>query len=306
MLAGGPGLCADTDGPPALILRSAARVDGAGIFLHQLLADGWAGPTNLYLAVAPDLNRATVMSRAQIAAAVLKHEPGRILTNWSGADEVRITRRTRLLEETELKELLTATLQRNQARDKGELELRLSRTWTPVDVPDEPLLVKVLEMPVAGLRPTFVLRFELHSEHEALGTWQVPLEARLWHDVWVARSPQPRGRLLREADLAAARRDLLQLRDALPSVDFTDSSLELAENLPTGTPLLLRSVRVRPLVHRGKVLDAVVEDGPLMITVKVEALEDGLPGQLIRVRNAKSKREFHGKVQNEQTVLVAL
>jgi flagella basal body P-ring formation protein FlgA len=40
--------------------------------------------------------------------------------------------------------------------------------------------------------------------------------------------------------------------------------------------------------------------------VKAEAMEDGLPGQIIRVRNSKSKREFRGKVQNESTVIVAL
>jgi flagella basal body P-ring formation protein FlgA len=88
--------------------------------------------------------------------------------------------------------------------------------------------------------------------------------------------------------------------------DSFDVSVELAENLSTGAPLLVRSVRARPVFRRGKVLDAVVQEGPLLITVKVEALEDGLPGQIIRVRNAQSKHEFHGKVQNEQTVIVAL
>jgi flagella basal body P-ring formation protein FlgA len=38
--------------------------------------------------------------------------------------------------------------------------------------------------------------------------------------------------------------------------------------------------------------------------VKAEALEDGVPGQIVRVRNLQSRREFKGKVQDEQTVLV--
>ena len=44
----------------------------------------------------------------------------------------------------------------------------------------------------------------------------------------------------------------------------------------------------------------------MVLTVKVEVLEDGLPGQTIRVRNLKSKREFRGKVQNEETIHVTL
>ena len=67
-----------------------------------------------------------------------------------------------------------------------------------------------------------------------------------------------------------------------------------------------RSLRLRPIVHRGKVADAIVSDGMLTLSVKVEILEDGLPGQTIRVRNLKSKREFRGKVQNEETIYVTL
>jgi len=173
-------------------------------------------------------------------------------------------------------------------------------------VPDEPVSLKVLDLPTAGVTPNFILRFELRTEKESLGIWQMPLKARIWREVWVARSPQPRGRALREADLDTEKRDLLQLRDPLLARELSDPGLELAENLATGAPLLLRSVRLRPVILRGRVLDAVVQEGALQITVRVEALEDGLPGQLIRVRNSKSRVEFRGKVQNEQTVTVTL
>ena len=51
-------------------------------------------------------------------------------------------------------------------------------------------------------------------------------------------------------------------------------------------------------------LDAQIQSGPLTILVKVEALEDGLPGQTVRVRNIKSRREFRGKVKDEETIAV--
>ena len=56
----------------------------------------------------------------------------------------------------------------------------------------------------------------------------------------------------------------------------------------------------------GKLADAIITDGAMTLSVKVEILEDGLPGQTIRVRNLKSKREFRGKVQNEETIHVTL
>ena len=305
---GRPALCADTGGPPVLMLCTNAQVNSDGIFLHQLLVPGWDGPANLLVGPAPALTQPVVLTRAQIAAAVAKLDPTLVLTNWSGAMQVRVARLTHQLEENELKDLLTAALQREQVHDRGELELRFTRPWAPITVPDQPLTARILELPTAGVTPNFILRFELRAEKERdpLGNWQVTLQARIWRDILVARSSLSRGRLLREADLGTERRDILLLRDALPSAELAESNLELVENLAPGAPLLARSVHARPVIRRGKLLDAVIEDGPLMISVKAEAMEDGLPGQIIRVRNSKSKREFHGKVQDESTVVVAL
>lgn len=276
------------------------------MFLNQVLTETPEPLTNCLVAGAPLPNQSTTVSREMVAAAVRRQVPQTEFTNWSGAASVKVSRRLRQFEETELKDLLTITLQREQARDRGDLELRLSRPWLPIPIPDEPITLRVIELPVAGLTPNFIARFELRTDREILGTWQMPLQAKLWKDIWVARSPLLRGTVLSDADLARERRDLLTLRDAWLPDDAADGSLELAENLSPGMPLLQRSVRMRPVIRKGRVLEAVVQDGSLMITLRVEALQDGLPGQLIRVRNPKSKKEFHAKVQNEQTVLVAL
>jgi flagella basal body P-ring formation protein FlgA len=65
-------------------------------------------------------------------------------------------------------------------------------------------------------------------------------------------------------------------------------------------------VKLHPIIRRGQMTDAVIEDGALSVTMKAEALEDGTPGQTIRLRNPESTRDFSGKVLNEKTVLVTL
>ena len=65
-------------------------------------------------------------------------------------------------------------------------------------------------------------------------------------------------------------------------------------------------MRLRPVLHRGQIVEALVRDGTLTVSLKVEVLENGLPGQIVRVRNVQSRREFRGKVQNEQTIIVSL
>jgi flagella basal body P-ring formation protein FlgA len=44
----------------------------------------------------------------------------------------------------------------------------------------------------------------------------------------------------------------------------------------------------------------------LVISLKVEPLEDGVLGQTVRVRNPINRRELNGKVENEQTILITL
>lgn len=288
-----------------LELSPAASVDSEGIFLHQLVASKATLP-EVRLTNAPPFGQAVVWNRAQLAALLRAAAPDLNCTNWTGAATVRITRRERAFGEADLLSLLTAVLQQDFVKDKGELELRLTRPWTPRNVPDEVLALKVLELPNTGVTPSFIVRFELRTAHEILGTWQASVQAKVWREAWVARSALKRGQLVAEADLTRERRDVLTVRDTLADFAAGDPTLELAEPLQAGTPLLARSVKVRPVIRRGQFAEARVQDGALQVTLKVEALEDGAPGQTIRARNPLSRRDFTGKVLDEQTILVSL
>jgi flagella basal body P-ring formation protein FlgA len=217
-----------------------------------------------------------------------------------------VARRARALAEGELRELLIATLQRDNVKDRGELELRFSRPWAQVMVPDETVMLRVLDLPVSGLNANFIVRFELQAGSDRLGPWQVLAQARIMKEILVTRAPLKRGQPLQDADFVTERRDVLSLREPLDDTALRNPSLELLEGVAAGQPLLARSVRMRPVVQRGQMVDGVVQDGALRINMRVEVLGDGLPGQVVRVRNPKTKREFYARVQNDQTVLINL
>lgn len=212
----------------------------------------------------------------------------------------------RAFTETDLVELLTSTLQREYVKDKGELELHLTRPWTTRNVPNEPLTIKIQDLPPNGVTASFITRCELRTARESLGSWQISAQARIWRDVWVARSYLKRGELVADSQIEQERRDILSLHEPLAEFSAGDTSLELSESLQPGSPLLARSVKVHPVIRRGQSADALVQEGSLSITMKVEALEDGAPGQTIRVRNSQSRRDIHGKVLDEKTILVSL
>jgi flagella basal body P-ring formation protein FlgA len=292
---------------PSLALNAEVQVDNQGVFLAQLVtaADGFALPT-LRLQDAPRVGVPLVLTRANIQQLLAQGTPSLVVSNWSGAEWVRITRRVRTLGEGDVKDLLTTALQARCVQDRGELELRLNRPWTPVPVPDEPLTVRLLDLPASGVSPLLLVRFELLSGAEVVGNWQTVLQTRIWQEIWVTRSLLRRGQTLGESDLTRERRDVLALREPLASLDGITAALECTENLPAGTPLYQRHLRLQPVVHRGQSAEAILQDGAMSLVLKVEVLEDGAPGQIIRLRNPLSRRELRGKVQNEKTILVCL
>jgi flagella basal body P-ring formation protein FlgA len=284
-----------------------ARVDSSGVFLNQILS---ANPPvdlpQIRLAPAPALGQTSFLSRDQVIALARTNVDGLSASNWTGPLRARIVRRTRQLDETEITGLLAAAMQRDYLKDLGELELHFARPWVAVSVPDEPLQLTIGEMPAAGVNPNFVAGFDLWNGRERVGHWQAVLQARVWRDAAVAHSALTRGELLRDADVVMERRDLLTVRDAILNISKDDNSLALVENISAGLPVLNRAVRPRPLVKRGQVVDGVYTQGSLTISLKVEILEDGLPGQTIRVRNPKTMRQLYGKVQNEETIRITL
>jgi flagella basal body P-ring formation protein FlgA len=235
-----------------------------------------------------------------------KLAPELATTNWTGADVVHVCRTTRQYGETAMLALLTATFQQQYVKDKGNLELSFSQPWPTAILPDEPLTLRILEAPVAGVSTSFITRFEICTGQETVGAFQASLQAHVWQDVWVARASVARGSVVAAADLGRERRDVINLHEAPASLDPADDSLEFAEPVSSGFAVLARDLKPKSVIHRGQTADARLEDGSLTIKLKVVALEDGAPGQLIKLRNPASSRFLSGRVVDDQTVLISL
>ena len=206
-----------------------------------------------------------------------------------------------------MRSLLTAAL--NAAAQTGRArngKLRLTRPWIPIKVPDDPLTAEILEPTLNRITSSCILRFELRSGQKTIGSWQAPVQARLWRQIPVAQDYLRRGQLLREADFANERRDVLALRQPLVELPAQAVMYELTESVPPGAPLTARAIRLKPVLARGQMADAIIRDGAMIISLKVEVLEEGVPGQLVRVRNPQSRRELRGKVLDEQTIAIPL
>ena len=79
----------------------------------------------------------------------------------------------------------------------------------PLAVPDEPLTLKVFDLPATGIIPSCVVSCELWNGKERVGSWQLAVQASIWRDIPVAHSALTRGQLLKDADVTLERRDVL-------------------------------------------------------------------------------------------------
>lgn len=225
----------------------------------------------------------------------------------AGQSQTNAVPPARTLGSSELCKLLTAALQQQYARGEGQLELQLMRSWTPCRAPEGPVALNILGMPNNGISTYFLVSFELRADGHRLGNWQMPVQAHLWRKIWVARSNLNMGDSLADADIGLERRDVLMLHSPLAEFSKDDvAALELAESVPAGSPLLARALKMRSVIHRGQLANALVQEGALRITMKVQALENGAPGQIIHVRNLDSGHRFCGKVLNNQTIIIPL
>lgn len=288
-------------------LTTQTQVDSTGVFLDQILSNNSTnGVMHVRLCDSPPVGRLMTLPRSQVQALVAAVLPDLASKAWGGAASVQISRRTRQLPEAEILQALHGHLLKNAVRDDGELEIRFLRLWNPVTIADENYVLRVSELPQSGLVSVFQLRFELVAGRETLGAWQIGLEARLYRNIWVAQKLLRRGDAVTESDFALERRDVLRTRDALTQEVDMNRGWQMAENLNPGSPVLHRSLQLRAVVQRGQLVDAMLKEGQISISLKAEVLDPGVPGQLIRLRNPLSRKELRGKVINDQMVQIQM
>ncbi|MDN5850792.1 MAG: flagellar basal body P-ring formation protein FlgA [Nitrococcus sp.] len=134
----------------------------------------------------------------------------------------------------------------------------------------------------------------------------VPVQITRHLEVLVAARPLPRGVVLTQDAIRDERRNVADLSRAWYTDPKQLLGLETRQAIRSGevfSPQLLISPR---LIHRGQELILFATSGTMTVTMKGEALEDGVEGDVIRVRNLSSERIVEGRVVGIDRVQVSL
>lgn len=190
---------------------------------------------------------------------------------------------------------------------EGELQLELLRTWPlPASATVESLRswsVKLIEFPTT-LASSLLLRVRVSGPEGFVRDDTLQCRAQLWRDAWVVQTPSDRGAPFDPTQCDIRRIDALRDREAVPATFVNSVDWSYLRPVPAGKLLTWRDLARRALVRKGDVIEVAAVDGPLQITLKAMAMQDGGKGETVRVRNLESRREFAALVVGENRAQV--
>ena len=210
----------------------------------------------------------------------------------------------REVDATELSSLLTHALRQEWRIEDGDLVVALDKAPPEVRIPAGEVSIRWITRLSQPSQRAFP-QFELVVDGRPAGRHALPLRIEWFREVWIVESPLAVQAPLHADSLKRKRMDVLSVTGAPWMGDPAEDECTVVSPVASGSILMDRHLRKRPLIHRGETVAARLQDGSLSVEFQAVALDDGYRGGSLRVRSLLKPVEMRGKVLNETTVVVA-
>lgn len=137
-------------------------------------------------------------------------------------------------------------------------------------------------------------------------TLYVPVTIHVYGHIVVAARTLPHGVILQASDLRIVRRDLSRVAPGYLTQVKQAVGMVLLRPFAPGNPLNESALKPRQLVRRGERVTIIAELNGLVVRSAGTALMNGAYGQLIQVRNARSRRVIDAVVNALGSVKVSM
>lgn len=212
---------------------------------------------------------------------------------------------TREIPPAKLVPLIAETLAKSFELDQGQLILEPARALNTVSVPVDTANISIQLVTQPYTQPTSFMKthYKVLADGKQVADHTSYFKAQLMQNVWISQKVAQRGKTLGEIKLLNKKTDTINLRGGV-WIGKPDKTQQLVTTVSAGTVILERHLRRTPVIFRNQTVEAVLQHKALEIRLRVLALEDGAPGDLIRLRNTRSSKEIRGKVVNSREVKV--
>jgi flagella basal body P-ring formation protein FlgA len=290
----------------AFTLNTSCEVSGDGVYLSDLV-DSKAGEAvpAILVDVSPSWGTVRKYSANELIKLINEKAQGVEVIASEPDQQTTLRRKSRSMDSSQILELLKTELLKSPLFDEGELEMELIRPWKPMLVPDGALEMRMLTKINYRTSQTS-LRFQLMDGGVPFGVFSAAVKISLWKDAWVATRQITRGTLLPEAKLKKHRHNMITVRQDLWGGNPSDGRFWFQENISPGRLIYDKAVVMKPVVRRGSLAKAIITNGSLLVSINVKVLEDGAPGEVVRVQNVRTRKEIIGEVIDEKTIKITV
>jgi flagella basal body P-ring formation protein FlgA len=202
--------------------------------------------------------------------------------------------------QTRLGELL-----KHRYQVEGDVVVSLTRTWEPLSLGHN-FILKLNSCSPDELSSSSYLRFVIWDQGLNCGDFAIPVKVSHFKEVYFTDRPLSSGVRLSENLLKKCKVDVLKQHANSVQASVNLKSFETSSSIRADSPLKWSNLSKVTLINKGQIIDVFASGNGIFVTMKGLALEDGVAGSLVKVKNLSSKKEFLAKVLNESSVKVHL
>jgi flagellar basal body P-ring formation protein FlgA len=203
----------------------------------------------------------------------------------------------------EFAQLLEEQIQDKLSTDAG-LEVSPAQPFPGLTLRSHAWELELLHLTSHTLRSRMVAEVRFLVDGEEAARLSLPLRCRLFRPVFFPLKRIERGEMLSSSDFVLREVDVLDMRGGPVTGEVSLNHYELTRTIEVDRPLLWRDLAEIPAVRKGQVVEVQINEGLLNIKMKAVALQNGLSGELIRLRNLRTNKEIQALITNENEIRV--
>jgi flagella basal body P-ring formation protein FlgA len=187
----------------------------------------------------------------------------------------------------------------------GRVSAFLTREWGNCRSSSN-FIVKIKDCSPDELTPSTFVRFSIWDQGKELGKYAEPIRMAHFVEVFYSKAPLARGTRLDSTNFSTRLADVLKKHAGSVPSQSRLSGYQLDANLKADSPLKWSNLSKVVLVRKGQIVDVFASGNGIYVTMKGMALDDGVEGGVVTVKNLSSDKKFPAKVLNENSVKVHL
>ena len=220
--------------------------------------------------------------------------------DYSDEKDISTVTLSRQILESKLGELISYRYQAT-----GKVKAFITRNWKPYNLSSN-FILKIRDCIPDQLCPSTFIRFSIWDRGQKIGDFAEPVRLSHFVDAYCTKNLLSRGSKLSSTNLKTRSVDVLKQHTGAVPAGSILNGYELGTNLHDNSVLKWNHLKKVALVKKGEVVDVFASGTGIYITMKGMALENGVEGGFVKVRNLSSDKEFQAKVLNEKSVKVQL